>query len=238
MKQRWNFVLFSLALPPLCSIAGYLGDVLIERNFHFSFHLPLWGFYPLFPRIWRRAFLFLITHMSFGKPPKVSYSLGRKNMPPSFTLSSPLWITALMCSFEVPAPGCISTASNAAWAVHVEAGSMSCLHTGLGGHLMLPWQLSGGGHNSRSPSQPTLLFCMFQFPTGNALRTHQQPWCFPVLAASQETLAHFRRLAIGQSIITSHLTPVRHRENLGLLLYLVPWNNIAWNPASYIAALN
>lgn len=102
MKQRWNLVLFSLTLPPsLCSIAGYLRDVLIERNFHFFLHLPLWAS-TLLSLVYDREFsFFLITHMSFGKPPKVSYSLGRKKMPPGFSLSSPLWITALMCSFEV-----------------------------------------------------------------------------------------------------------------------------------------
>ena len=46
--------------PPssLYSIAGYLGDVLIGRNFHLFLHLPLWGLYPPFLRIRRRVFLF------------------------------------------------------------------------------------------------------------------------------------------------------------------------------------
>lgn len=57
-KTKLSSFFSSVLHPSLHSIAGYLGDVLIERNFHFFLHLPLWGLYPPFPRIRRRVFLF------------------------------------------------------------------------------------------------------------------------------------------------------------------------------------
>lgn len=86
--------------PPFCSIAGYQGGLLIERNFHFFFPMTPWCLCLPFPRLHRRIF-FLNPHMSFGKPPKVSYSLGRKKKVPPSSLLFLLGLEALMCSFEV-----------------------------------------------------------------------------------------------------------------------------------------
>lgn len=100
------------------------------------------------------------------------------------------------------------------------------------GHPLCLWgQGNAGDHNrNRSPAQQAPLFSLFPSPTGAALRTHQHPRYFPVLATSCGTFAPFGRPDMGQSIGTSHLTPV----GSGSLLLQ---GNVASNVASTVVVL-